>query len=85
MHQSYYADMAMLAVAITILFVLLASPFAFKGSDWLFGKIKAHTIDAHGKPTVIGMIIHSIIFFLLLLLVLEHVPAYIASHPLGGY
>jgi hypothetical protein len=64
------------AVAITfgLLFLVISSPYTYGLSDALFSTIgldTAHSTSYGAVPTVIGLIIHAIIFVLILRLLMK--------------
>lgn len=46
-----------------IIFIVVALPFTYKiTNNYLY----LHTTDSNGSPTILGVIIHGIVFFLLI-------------------
>jgi len=48
-----------------LLFMLLASPMAFKLTNKLFKKMGVSTLDADGKVSVVGLLLHSVVYMVL--------------------
>ena len=67
------AEKWVLALVAGILFVIIASPMLFKGTDYLLEKLKIHVVDASGKPSIVGLLIHGLIFVLLFRVILAMV------------
>ena len=59
------------ALYVTILFVILTLPATYKLLHMLLGKL-IPIIDALEKPTIWGVIIHAIIFFIAFRLMIEY-------------
>lgn len=56
----------MISLYSVLLFVLVSLPWTYRLTDKMFGRW-FHTSDAHGCPTTAGLVLHSIVFFLLVL------------------
>ena len=68
----------LLALIMGLLFFILSQDTVYKGTDWVFGKLKIHTqnqTDSSGKikgcPSVAGNAIHAVVYALLTFLLLE--------------
>lgn len=64
-------DKWIISAIIAVIFIILASPFTFKITNWIFSYINLPTITKEGKPTFFGLIIHGIIFFLVIRLLMH--------------
>ncbi len=59
------------ALYVTILFVILTLPATYKLVDKIFGKFLS-IIDIAEKPTIWGVIVHAIVFFVAFRLMIEY-------------
>jgi hypothetical protein len=63
------------ALSGALLFTLLSLPGVYVATDFLAKKINLDTIDASGTPTLYGIGLHAVVFFLLSFLLMKLVPA----------
>ena len=54
-----------------LLFLLIASPFMYKLTDSLFSLIGLNLADSNGCPTMLGLVVHSIVFVLIVRLLMK--------------
>jgi hypothetical protein len=62
------------ALLLTIVFLLISSPFLYKAVDGLIAMItksEGLIADFYGQPTKIGMAVHAVVFFLLVRMLLR--------------
>jgi len=59
------------ALSGALLFTLLSLPGVYIATDFLAKKVKLNTIDASGKPTMYGIGLHAVVFFLLSFLLMK--------------
>ena len=64
-------DKWIIAAIIAVIFVLLASPFAFRLTNWLFAKIGMPTVTKGGQPTISGLLVHAVVFFIIIRLLMH--------------
>jgi len=64
-------DKWIIAAIIAIIFILLASVWAFWGSNFLFSKLGLPTVTKHGKPTLVGLVVHAIVFVIIVRLLMH--------------
>lgn len=62
-------DRMLIAVVIGIVFFLLAMPLAFRLSNAVGSRIRVPTVR-NGSPTLIGLIIHTILFIIVVRLLM---------------
>jgi hypothetical protein len=64
-------DKWIIAGIIGVLFILLASSWAFMASNFVFSKLGMPTVTKHGRPTIIGLVLHAIIFVIIVRLLMH--------------
>ena len=64
MSDSAEADKARYSFYSALVFLVIASPFAYKLVDQLLGSI-VKIADSAGHPTTAGLVVHSIVFGLI--------------------
>ncbi len=65
------SDKWIIAAILALIFVLLASPFIFGITNWIFKRIGIPTQSKHGKPTMAGLVIHGVVFFIIVRLLMH--------------
>ena len=45
-----------------LLFIILSSPIAYKGTDYLGSFLKQRTVDWSGRPSYLGLALHGVVF-----------------------
>jgi len=65
------ADKWIIAAILALIFAFLASTIAFGVTNWFFKRIGIPTQNKHGKPTIAGLIIHGILFFIIVRLLMH--------------
>lgn len=59
-----------ISVLSALIFFIIASPFLFSLVDKLFGS-RGIIVDSYGKPTVVGVAVHAVVFFLVVYLLMQ--------------
>jgi hypothetical protein len=62
-------DRTLIAIIIGIIFFLLAMPMAFRLTNGIGSRIRLPTLK-NGSPTLIGLIVHTIIFIIIIRLLM---------------
>jgi len=47
------------------LFLLVVNPFTYKVTQSIFGGVLGKIADANGNPTMVGILLHAIVFLLI--------------------
>jgi hypothetical protein len=50
-----------------LVFFLVANPETYKITDWMFGNVMPQIANSAGAPTPIGLFLHTILFFVVIL------------------
>lgn len=55
----------LIAIMLGVIFLIVAAPLIFKFSNQIFNYINIHTLNPDGRPSVMGWIIHTVIFIII--------------------
>ena len=55
----------------TVIFLLVVNPYTYKLTNKLFSKLLGPIANASGCPTMVGIILHAVVFTLLLRLLMD--------------
>lgn len=64
-------DKWIIAGILAAVFILLVLPWTFRLTNVVVGWIGFKTVDKKGRPTIAGIIIHAVIFFLIVRLLMH--------------
>lgn len=53
------------AIIIGIIFIILTAPIIFGFSNSIFSKVGLSTCDNKGRPTLLGWLLHAIVFIII--------------------
>lgn len=55
----------------TVLFIIIVNPYTYRLTNTIFGKIIGKVASADGCPTIVGIMLHTIVFTLLLRILMD--------------
>jgi hypothetical protein len=64
-------DKWIIAAIIAVIFIVLACPLAFRLTNALFSPLGFPTSSKKGRPTLLGLFVHAVIFFVVIRLLMH--------------